>query len=97
MPFGGVGRSGYGRYHGKDGFFACSNQRSICNTKPINMYPLSNRFPPYTESKQKQMTFLLKLGDITYHGLGKFFKLAILAVAGFGLYKYRMNQPRPRI
>lgn len=51
-PFGGVGMSGYGRYHGKCGFDACSNQKSVLDVKIIDSYPMSNRFPPYTENKQ---------------------------------------------
>lgn len=52
------------------------------------MYPLSNRFPPYTDSKKRQMTFLLKLGGITYQGLGKGFKYLLLAAGGVLYYKY---------
>lgn len=32
LPFGGVGNSGTGRYHGKDSFLAFSNRRSIVST-----------------------------------------------------------------
>lgn len=66
LPFGGVGNSGTGRYHGKAGFQAFSNIRSTVYTTPMNIYPLTNRFPPYTDMKKKQMTFLLKMGSITY-------------------------------
>ena len=32
LPFGGVGNSGIGKYHGKDSFLAFSNQRAVVNT-----------------------------------------------------------------
>ena len=32
MPFGGVGNSGMGQYHGKDSFLAFSNRRAVINT-----------------------------------------------------------------
>lgn len=51
LPFGGVGMSGSGRYHGKCGFDACSNPKSVLEAKIIDSYPISQRFPPYTESK----------------------------------------------
>lgn len=98
LPFGGVGKSGYGRYHGYTGFAAFSNPRSICKTMAINSYPLSNRFPPYTDSKKRMMTFLLKVGGITYQTLGKGFKVSLLAAAGVGwLYFGTGVFGRPRL
>jgi hypothetical protein len=45
------------------------------------MYPLSTRFAPYTEHKKRMMTFLLKIGGITYSQLGKGFGILCLAIA----------------
>lgn len=44
------------------------------------MYPLSTRFPPYTEHKKRMMTFLLKIGGVTYSQLGKTFGIVSLAI-----------------
>ena len=32
MPFGGVGNSGMGKYHGKESFLAFSNKRAVVTT-----------------------------------------------------------------
>ena len=51
MPFGGVGNSGYGAYHGKAGFLGCSHAKPVLNKSTLNIYPLSARYAPYTEHK----------------------------------------------
>ncbi len=45
------------------------------------MYPLSTRFAPYTEHKKRMMTFLLKIGGVTYGQLGRTFGIVSLAIA----------------
>jgi aldehyde dehydrogenase (NAD+) len=45
MPFGGVGESGMGRYHGKASFETFSHQKSIL--KKCNCFDFPFRYPPY--------------------------------------------------
>ncbi len=45
LPFGGVGSSGTGRYHGKDSFKTFSNQKSIL--KKTTKFSVNMIFPPY--------------------------------------------------
>lgn len=45
MPFGGVGESGMGQYHGKAGFDTFSHYKSIL--KKSNLVDISFRYPPY--------------------------------------------------
>ncbi len=49
-PFGGVGGSGYGRCHGKEGFLQSSNTKSVMVKTPLNIWPFTVIHPPYTPS-----------------------------------------------
>jgi aldehyde dehydrogenase (NAD+) len=51
LPFGGVGESGMGSYHGKVGFDVFSHRKPVLN-KPLRPDP-SIMYPPYTKMKQK--------------------------------------------
>jgi len=90
LPFGGVGQSGYGRYHGESGFIGFSNPKSLVMTQAFDAYPLSARFFPFTDSNKRMMTFLLKIGGTTYTQLKKtsiIIGILLASVAGF--YKFR--------
>lgn len=51
MPFGGVGASGYGRCHGREGFLQCSNTKSVMVKTPLNFWPFTVIHPPFTSDK----------------------------------------------
>jgi coniferyl-aldehyde dehydrogenase len=53
LPFGGVGESGMGRYHGFEGFVTMSNQRAVYRAGFLNLNRLVH--PPY----RGYMRFLL--------------------------------------
>ena len=53
LPFGGVGYSGYGRYHGFEGFKQMSNAKSVLIKNPMTGWPYSVIFPPFTTEKQQ--------------------------------------------
>ena len=58
MPFGGVGESGMGSYHGKVGFETFSHFRSIVNKKTWMDLPI--RYQQYNEKKEKLLRLFLK-------------------------------------
>jgi len=45
LPFGGVGNSGIGKYHGKESFLVFSNKRAIVNT-PV-WFDMVIKYPPF--------------------------------------------------
>lgn len=58
LPFGGVGFSGMGNYHGEAGFLSFSHQKSILH-KPF-WYESSIKYPPYSDFKLKLMKYLME-------------------------------------
>lgn len=58
MPFGGVGESGMGCYHGKDGFLAFSHTRSIVDKKTWLDLPI--RYQPYGKIKDMLLSIFLR-------------------------------------
>lgn len=58
LPFGGVGNSGMGNYHGKYGFDCFSHKKAI-HEKP-NWFEPNIKYPPYTNFKEKLISWLLR-------------------------------------
>jgi acyl-CoA reductase-like NAD-dependent aldehyde dehydrogenase len=57
LPFGGVGPSGMGRYHGRDGFETFSHAKSVFYQSRWNGLKLFN--PPYGKRFESLVKFLL--------------------------------------
>jgi len=58
MPFGGIGPSGIGRYHGKKSFETFSNMKSVMEKS--NLLDIPVRYPPYTAFKEKMLRLLMR-------------------------------------
>lgn len=58
LPFGGVGKSGMGSYHGKKSFETFSHYKSVL--KKSNLIDLPIRYTPYTKTKDKLIKFFMK-------------------------------------
>lgn len=60
LPFGGIGASGMGAYHGEHGFKRFSHARSVLKQSPLNMNGLLGLRPPYGARLQRSLRFLLR-------------------------------------
>jgi len=58
LPFGGVGASGMGRYHGRYSFNAFSHRKPVLS-RPKRLGEVSLRYPPFTATKQKLLLMLM--------------------------------------
>ena len=58
LPFGGVGLSGMGKFHGEEGFKTFSNQKTI--TKKSNFLDSNLRYPPY-DNLSKLINMIFKI------------------------------------
>ena len=60
MPFGGVGYSGQGRVHGKEGFEQFSNLKSVMVKSALDFPPFNAAVPPVSEGNKNVATWVLK-------------------------------------
>ena len=82
LPFGGVGNSGIGKYHGKYSFDTFSHQKSVLENSPFSDH--SFRYPPFDENKTKWIErldfsipfqgLLVLTVPLIFYGLTKYFK-----------------------
>ncbi|CAG8642879.1 11498_t:CDS:2 [Ambispora leptoticha] len=59
LPFGGKGNSGMGSYHGKKSFETFSHERSVLKNPFYLEKVLETRYPPYTDSKIRLISWIL--------------------------------------
>ncbi|KAM9331702.1 aldehyde dehydrogenase family 3 member A2-like [Pholidichthys leucotaenia] len=79
LPFGGVGNSGTGRYHGQFSFDQLSHLRA-CLVKKLNMEGVNDvRYPPHTLKKLGWARFFI-LNSLDLGWVGRMVLLAVFAV-----------------
>ncbi|HEX8822339.1 MAG TPA: aldehyde dehydrogenase family protein [Archangium sp.] len=59
LPFGGIGESGVGNYHGEFGFRTFSHERAVLRQGPLSF--LRTMFPPYTGKAKKMQRLATRL------------------------------------
>jgi coniferyl-aldehyde dehydrogenase len=60
LPFGGIGASGIGAYHGEHGFKRFSHARAVLKQSPLNMNGLLGLRPPYGPRLARSLKLLLR-------------------------------------
>lgn len=60
LPFGGVGPSGMGAYHGRDGFVTFSHAKSVYQQPKIDVAKLAGLKPPYGAATKKAIATQMK-------------------------------------
>ena len=96
LPFGGVGSSGCGRYHGIEGFKQFSNPKSVLVNTPTDFKPFNVAFPPIAEfDKNAAMTgFDNGVGIWTWRGMrNKFIQFLLLLILIACIIKFRSFDP----
>lgn len=60
LPFGGIGASGMGNYHGIEGFKTFSHARAIYRSPKLNVMKLGGMIPPYGQKTEDGLKRMLK-------------------------------------
>lgn len=99
-PFGGIGNSGYGAYHGIYSFKAFTHERITIEQKLWNEFMVKVRYPPFAPNKDKvlQATFsdyggkvwFGRSGDVKVNGPSTFFNVWT-GIAGVAAIVYAMS------
>ena len=76
LPFGGVGLSGQGSYHGKATFDAFTHQKSVLVKRFLGDAP--QRYPPYSGKFQRALLYVLQFPYAKAHS--RIIRLALYAV-----------------
>ncbi|KAL1497377.1 hypothetical protein ABEB36_008358 [Hypothenemus hampei] len=86
LPFGGVGNSGIGNYHGKKSFDVFVHKKSVLikNFNPLGEKAHSLRYPPYTENGSAILKNLQKLLNRTVN-FSKYFCYFLVFGLGVGV------------
>ncbi|CAH2222507.1 fatty aldehyde dehydrogenase isoform X1 [Pelobates cultripes] len=88
LPFGGVGQSGMGAYHGKHTFETFSHKRA-CLIKSLAMEGMNQiRYPPFTEKKLGWAKFLL-MNKFNKKKMGLLLLPVLAVIAAIVIKKYR--------
>lgn len=98
IPFGGVGLSGVGSYHGHFSFLTFSHSKAVMFKTPY--MDLEARYPPYTQGKQSLIRnlSLVETVPLRYRRLAALlFRLALYALLALGFKKYLWPRILPRL
>eukprot|EP00823_Brevimastigomonas_motovehiculus_P001263 TRINITY_DN11774_c0_g1_i1.p1 TRINITY_DN11774_c0_g1~~TRINITY_DN11774_c0_g1_i1.p1 ORF type:complete len:528 (-),score=114.47 TRINITY_DN11774_c0_g1_i1:376-1959(-) len=87
LPFGGVGESGMGRYHGKYSFQTFSHHRAVLEKSEHLDIP--HRYPPYTSSKQYVINTAMLMGWPHSGTFKQFGYLLLFGIAALLVYRFR--------
>jgi coniferyl-aldehyde dehydrogenase len=61
LPFGGIGNSGMGSYHGRDGFLTFSHTRAVFRQTKLDLMKLAGMLPPYGKKCEDQLDKLTRI------------------------------------
>ena len=76
LPFGGIGNSGIGGYHGKFSFEEFSQKRSVMRRDDHSLLDVSVRYPPYTDFGINFFRFIGKIPALPAVSKAAFFLFA---------------------
>lgn len=60
LPFGGIGPSGMGNYHGVDGFRTFSHAKAVYKQSNLNFQKLGGMLPPYGDKADKTLNAMIR-------------------------------------